>query len=58
MPSASGRGTGRRVERNCHPPCNARHSHEAACERLARIVLSLVPDTTDAGEVQAIAVQE
>ena len=31
---------------------------EAARERLANIVLSLLPDTKDPGEIQAIAVQE
>ena len=31
---------------------------EAARERLAKIVLSLVPDTKDPAEIQAIAVQE
>jgi hypothetical protein len=31
---------------------------EAARERLATIVLSLVPDTKDPAEIQAIAVQE
>jgi hypothetical protein len=31
---------------------------EAARERLASIVLSLVPDTKDAAEIQSIAVQE
>ena len=31
---------------------------EAARERLAKIVLSLVPDTKDSAEIQAIAVQE
>jgi hypothetical protein len=31
---------------------------EAAREQLAKIVLSLVPDTKDAAEIQTIAVQE
>ena len=31
---------------------------EAARERLAKIVLSLMPDTKDPGEIMAIAVQE
>ena len=31
---------------------------EAARERLAKIVLSLIPDTKDPAEIQAIAVQE
>jgi hypothetical protein len=34
------------------------HSVEAARERLAKIILSLVPDTKDPAEIQAIAVQE
>ena len=33
-------------------------SVEAARERLAKIVLSLMPDTHDPGEIMAIAVQE
>ena len=33
-------------------------SVEAARERLAKIVLSLVPDTKDPAEIMAIAVQE
>jgi hypothetical protein len=33
-------------------------SIEAARERLAKIVLSLFPDTKDPAEIQAIAVQE
>jgi len=33
-------------------------SAEAARERLAKIILSLVPDTKDPTEIQAIAVQE
>jgi hypothetical protein len=31
---------------------------EAARERLAKIVLSLIPDTKDPAEIQAIAMQE
>ena len=34
------------------------NSGEAKRERLAKIVLSLVPDTKDPAEIQAIAVQE
>jgi hypothetical protein len=34
------------------------NSVEAARERLAKIVLSLIPDTKDPAEIQAIAVQE
>jgi hypothetical protein len=34
------------------------NSVEAARERLAKIILSLVPDTKDPAEIQAIAVQE
>jgi hypothetical protein len=33
-------------------------SVEAAPERLAKLILSLVPDTKDPGELHAIAVQE
>jgi hypothetical protein len=33
-------------------------SVEAARERLAKIILSLIPDTKDPAEIQAIAVQE
>jgi hypothetical protein len=34
------------------------NSVEAARERLAKVVLSLMPDTKDPAEIQAIAVQE
>jgi hypothetical protein len=34
------------------------NSMEAARERLAKLVLSLIPDTKDPAEIQAIAVQE